>query len=479
MNGYISSDCGTGKSHQMSREVCLTFTTVKHLIVQQTIKLQNETMQKTGLHLLDGVKLINCETTTSNLLGSIKSALADPETRVILITEQMFYCIEPELLKDVKVWMDDCVQFSGADFRGIALDDYDYLSKIYEHSIFDVIGNYNQTYWEIRLKDIVPTMSDDVCSIISSLKSKTVGYNRLVVNKDFINNPPVGNQRRYVNFVYWHDLSVYTNFNVVFMSNNFENTLLYKSNKNTFEEIEFNGRDNIDRSRLDVKYFVPSTALKYGMTKSFINTEEGSSAMNKMITYVNQKEEQFYFTTNVDKDEIGILTGNSYSPNLRGINGLQEMKTCAWLSCMNGSTQEIKVFNDVFGFNGLDIKIERELEVMYQFVCRGIVRDRSCSDTMVVYVVSEDQARFLVDNPTYVDLGFVASEVDKGGRPTGKTLSKDDQNKWDAFKKYCKRNNDYTGFEEFSSHFNEVEKDFIEKQWGKFIDKNGSEIIIK
>ena len=145
------------------------------------------------------------------------------------------------------------------------------------------------------------------------------------------------------------------------------------------------------------------------------------------------------------------MNGDSYSPNLRGVDDMNTMKTCAWLSCMNPDANESRMMSDVFGFTSLDLKIEREYEVLYQFACRGVIRVRDSEEVMVVYVVTEDQALFLTDNPTFIDVGVETKEVDKGGRPQGKTLSEEETKKWNAFKKKCARNNNYTGFEEFVS----------------------------
>jgi hypothetical protein len=48
----------------------------------------------------------------------------------------------------------------------------------------------------------------------------------------------------------------------------------------------------------------------------------------------------------------------------------------------------------------------REYESLHQFVLRGISRNFDSTETQIVYVFDEWQARSLTDNIEYIDLGI-------------------------------------------------------------------------
>lgn len=441
MINYISTQPGTGKTHFMISEVLKTFNNVKHLIVQPTMKLQEETFNALSL-IQDHVKVINTDTKNGNLLKDIRTALHDRNVTVLLITESMFYMLEPYELLQFQIWMDDCIQFSSNFFTGFSITDYDKWSNIFSTEIFEVVKNINADFDEVQIKELRYDMSDETIKIINNVKLKMRGYNKLGLNKDYINNPPASEkQKRFLTLVGWHDLSVYTNHKITFMANDFDSSLLYKYNSQHFQLVPFNGKQNINTNRLDVRYFVPSTSLKFGLTKSYTESKEGIQLIAKAVNYVNNNTEQFYCTENIDCPE---LAGEYYSPNLRGVNTLMHYSTALFFSCMNATPNEIRAYNKLFGFTALDIKTERELSVLYQFIARGIIRRRDVNDIMTVYVLTEDQALYLSNNPTYIDVSIVHKTTNKGGQK--KKLSKDEKNSWNAFKGRCTRGKKATGF---------------------------------
>lgn len=433
MINYISTQPGTGKTHYMISEVIKTYKDVKHLIVQPTMKLQEETNEVLSL-IGEHVKLLNTDSKNENLIQDIRTALRDDSVRVLLITERMFYLLAPSELKKHKTWMDDCIEFSKNYFTGIALNDYDNWSTIFNETVFQFISVHNAHFDNVVLNEATPEMSDEVVHIITKLKSLMRGFNKLAVNNDYANNPPKEDQKRFITLVGWHDLSDYCSLDICYMANDFDSSLLYQYNQSYFVKVNFTGKANIDTNRLDVRYFVPSTSLKFGLTKGYTEDVEGKNLLNNMVAYINSNESKLYYTENTN---ITLDVGEKYSPNLRGINTLQHMNTCAWFSCMNGTTPEINTYKKLFGFTSNQIKTEREYSVLFQFICRGGIRRRDSTEKMVVYVVSEDQARFISNNPTYIDLNITHKKATKPG-PIPK-LTEEQQLAWNAYKTQFKR----------------------------------------
>lgn len=471
---YIDTQPGSGKTHYMINEVLITHMNVKHLIVQPTIKLQEETYKALTI-ISEHVKVLNTETKNGNLLRDIRAALRDPNVRVLLISEPMFYMLEPEETLAVKKWMDDCIQFSKNYFTGISSVDYEEWSKIYSSQVFEVINQINNEFNEVKTQEVTTEMSDDVIKIIDSINQKMRNFNKLAVNNDYINNPPKSEkQKRYITLVGWHDLSVYENHNMIFMANNFEASLLYKYNSKYFKKIDFQGRSNIDKSRLDVRYFVPKASLKFGLTKAYTESEEGVKIISKAVAYINNDNCNFYCTENIYCPE---LAGEYYPPNLRGVNSLMHHSTAVFFSCMNATPVEMIAYKNLFGFSSLDIKIERELEVLDQFCKRGVIRRRDVDTKMVVYVLSEDQALYLSDSPTYIDLSIVHKVANKGGQE--KKLTKDEKKSWNAFKGRCTRGKKATGYtqEAFDKYitennFSKEVKNFLSEQFAALLEKH-------
>lgn len=465
---YIDSQPGSGKTHYMINEVLKTYMNVKHLIVQPTIKLQEETVKELSL-ISEHVKVLNTETKNGNLLRDIRAALRDRKVRVLLITEAMFYLLEPSETLKAKTWMDDCIQFSKNYFSGISSADYEEWSKIYSNQIFEIMKQVNEDFDEVKTKEITNEMSDDVIKIIDSINLLMRNFNKLAVNKDYVNNPPVSDkQKRYITLIGWHDLSVYENHEMIFMANNFEASLLYKHNSQYFQKVDFKGKPDIDESRVDVRFFVPNSSLKFGLTKAYAESQEGVKIISKAVNYINQNEKEFYYTENINCPE---LTGDCYPPILRGVNSLMNYRTAIFFSCMNASPIELVAYKKLFQFSSLDIKTEREFEVMHQYCSRGVIRRRDVDTKMVIYVLSEDQALYLSDNPTYVNLEVKHTEATKPG-PTPK-LDEAQQKAWNAFKLKCKRTGNFDGLEELIEKLklNEDLSNYINVQFEKFLTK--------
>ncbi|ELY6084866.1 TPA: hypothetical protein I8627_004874 [Citrobacter freundii] len=86
---------------------------------------------------------------------------------------------------------------------------------------------------------------------------------------------------------------------------------------------------------------------------------------------------------------------------------------------MRPSETEAKQCELFFKIDGEAIHIAREYESLHQFVLRGISRNFDSTETQIVYVFDEWQARSLTDNIEYIDLGIDDDEQGQRGRPQG------------------------------------------------------------
>ncbi|MCV3289305.1 hypothetical protein LZT28_13760, partial [Aeromonas media] len=73
---------------------------------------------------------------------------------------------------------------------------------------------------------------------------------------------------------------------------------------------------------------------------------------------------------------------------------------------MKPNPSEAACLEHAFDITGAQIVQARELETLHQFVMRGCIRKYDSTEVQTVYVFSEEQAKSLVSDPQYIDLGL-------------------------------------------------------------------------
>lgn len=256
--------------------------------------------------------------------------------------------------------------------------------------------------------------SDDLLKQMSNSFEFVGTYDHFVMNSSFFNKiGKAGNIDVYSNdckqltTLAWVNISKYKDLDVTFMSNLFEETLIYKGNKELFEKVDFEGlRERVKpvRERLKVYYFSENQRL----TKSFRDTH--GDKLQAVYDYINTTvKEPYYYTTNNSTGKV--LNGVHIKPVSRGMNSFQDYSTCVWLASMKPSPVEAKQLELMFKITGEEITYARELENLYQFCNRSSLRKYDSTEQVVVYVFDKEQARFLSDNIEYIDVGI--DEVQK------------------------------------------------------------------
>lgn len=277
---YLSSKCGSGKGVYATSEIKNEIETLgnSHLVVMPTKQLINQ-FKSDYKEFCDNVKVVVSSdddfTKNQALLPRIKKSLSEKASHIVMITEKMFYRIEPNLLKDWKVWIDDCNKFCSLIVRGIGSDDQEEILSIY-NKIFITSDDYieisgdendpvNVKYKSVTINNKI-NLSDDTKGLYKVYREMSF-YHQAVVLGDSL----TGKVKQLV-VAGWYDLTKYVDagIDITYMSNDFEKSLLYKRWNHLFEKIDFKldkkEEFNANDSRIDVKYFFDTTKHDRGLS---------------------------------------------------------------------------------------------------------------------------------------------------------------------------------------------------------------------
>jgi len=409
---FIKSECGSGKTHCVIKLVNAT-PQDKYIIVQGKIDLLNQTFST-----IKGGKLINAETEPCNVERAINDFLLNSSSRVLGITSKSFFKIDPSLLVGWKIFLDDVVNFH--KYKSINEGNVK-IKSLLEEDIFQVSDAVSNKYdLVLKKKDI----KGELCQLLSK------SFEEIDINDHFIINNSYFNKKSIVidnvtistydnvaqlTMLGWIDITKYSNCDLTFMANRFDESLLYKSNPNMFVETTFDGlRKRLVpvSQRLKVKYF----SKKKVLSKDFRNVHR--ECFDKVVAYIDNelKDKSFYYTRN-DKETF-TMRGEYVPVDTRGMNNLLQYDTCVWMASCRPYTVEAKMTELFFGISGDDLVSQREYQSLEQFVQRGVLRDFYSTTVMTVYVFDEQQALSLgTTNIEYIDLGIDDIKSKQVGHP--------------------------------------------------------------
>ncbi|WP_250326655.1 type III restriction endonuclease subunit R [Morganella morganii] len=401
---YISWPCGAGKTTALCKLV--NSSSEKYIIVQNTLELIKQTEKK-----INNCRRITTDTTLNNtsVIDEVIKFLTSDNRETLIITDKTFFKIPTNLLSNRIIYLDDITNFHS--FKIINEDNKNVKSIIY-NSLIKVIkepdGEGKYIFAE-KKKDIE---GDLIKSIVNKEMSILSDNDYFIMNKEYFFS-----DKKQLNIMAYKDLNKYKGMSMTFMGANFEHSLIYKVNSELFERTDMEGlltrKINLG-DRLKVFYF----SKKIKLSKTWKNNN--SDKLQKIYNYIDQKLENqdFYWTRN-KSDILRLKSGTEISPDARGFNQYNHLTECVWLACMRPSEIEAKQCELLFNLNGEMIHIAREYESLHQFVLRGISRDFESTETQIVYVFDEWQAKYLTDNIEYIDLGIDDNELKQRGRPQG------------------------------------------------------------
>lgn len=391
---YISADCGSGKTHALI-EVAKR-SDERFIIVQSTLQLIEQTEKGLG----SICKVINTNT-QSNVLKAVMDFLLNPTHRVLVLSEKAFLGISDlSLLNGWKIFLDDVVNFHA--YKVINTE------KKYEveNELFKDFEEVSSQY--LTAKPVIE-FSDDLVKQMSNSFDFVGSYDHFVMNSSFFdkigkagNVDVYSNDCKQLTTLAWVNIAKYKDLDVTFMSNLFEETLIYKGNKDLFEKVDLEGlrkRVRPVRERLKVYYF----SEKRRLTRSFRDSQ--GDKLQAVYDYINTTvKEPYFYTTNTSTGKV--LNGVHIKPVSRGMNSFQDYSTCIWLASMKPSPVEAKQLELMFDITGEEITYAREYENLYQFCNRSSLRKYESTEQVVVYVFDKDQAQFLSDDIKYIDVGI-------------------------------------------------------------------------
>ncbi|MEQ4450606.1 type III restriction endonuclease subunit R [Kosakonia sacchari] len=401
---YVSAPCGSGKTTAICN--IINNSTGKHILVQNT----QELIKQTASQISDCTYIITESVSKDeNVINAVIDFLTTPCKSNLIITDKTFFKIPLELLSNWDIYIDDVTNFHS--FQNINESSID-IKNVIRNDLIRKVQSLDDRNMYIAAERNPEVQGDVVKNILNQLS--VLNENDLfIMNNEYFTDT----EKVQLNITAWKDLNKYKELPITFLGANFENSLIYKGNKELFESTELEGlrtRETELKDRLKVYYF--SKKLKLSRTWKTNNPDK----VQKIYDFLDARldGQDFYWTKN-KSDSQSLKNGTEISPDARGFNKYQHLMTCVWLACMRPSETEAKQCELFFEIDGEAIHVAREYESLHQFVLRGISRDFDSTETQTVYVFDEWQAKSLTDNIEYIDLGIDDDERGQRGRPQG------------------------------------------------------------
>ncbi|MBS6739011.1 MAG: type III restriction endonuclease subunit R [Enterobacteriaceae bacterium] len=401
---YVSAPCGSGKTTAICN--IINNSAGKHILVQNTQELIKQTASQ-----LSDCKYIITESVSKdeNVINAVIDFLTTPYKSNLIITDKTFFKIPLELLSNWDIYIDDVTNFHS--FQNINESSAEIKNVIRNYLIHKVQSLDDRNMYIAAEKN--PEVQGDVVRNILNQLSVLNENDLFIMNNEYFTDA----EKFQLNITAWKDLKKYKGLPITFLGANFENSLIYKGNKELFESTELEGlltRKTELKDRLKVYYF----SKNHKLSKTWKNNNPDK--VQKIYDFLDARldGQDFYWTKN-KSDSQSLKNGTEISPDARGFNQYQHLLTCVWLACMRPSETEAKQCELFFEIDGEAIHVAREYESLHQFVLRGISRNFDSTETQIVYVFDEWQAKSLTDNIEYIDLGIDDDEQGQRGRPQG------------------------------------------------------------
>jgi len=392
---YVSADCGSGKTKYITEQA--NSNNKYNIIVQTTAALIHQTCS----HLTD-CQYILSGVNSDNTVRDFSEWLRNKPSKNLVITNKTFFRASTQ----------DLEQLSKSNIV-VHIDDvttgYGFFNENSNHNevIEKLLGNVDLSQEYFTSTELVNDSNDFVLSNIYKSIVESGVYDYVVMK-----NPRFDEKAEYKKICLLSsiDLKKYLGINITFYSNDFENSLIYKSDPELFEKVELvlNQRATPIKDRMNVFYF-----SKKNLSKYYKSTNEESFL--KVVDYIESTVNGDYIYTANKNDIDGLLknkfqNGSFVSVDCRGINSYQSYTNCVFLASLKPNKNESEMTEKFLGISYSDIIQQRELEALYQFVNRTALRDYDSSSKVNVYVFDEQQAYSLSDNPVFIDLGLESNK---------------------------------------------------------------------
>ncbi|MCU9725158.1 hypothetical protein Q5444_05640 [Escherichia coli] len=308
---YVSAPCGSGKTTAICN--IINNSTEKYILVQNTQELIKQTAKQ-----INNCEYIITDTVPKDesVINSVINFLSSGSNKTLLITDKTFFKIPPELLSDCNIYIDDVTNFHS--FQNINEGDTNIKNTILNSLIHNVLtlDDKNMYIAAERKPEIQGEVLKNILNQLPAINENDM----FIMNNEYFTDA----KKEQLNITAWKDLSKYKDVSITFLGANFENSLIYKGNKELFESTELGGlltRKTALKDRLKVYYF--SKNQKLSKTWKTNNPDK----VQKIYSFIDKKLEgqDFYWTKN-KSDSQSLKNGTEISPDVRG---LTSTNTCS------------------------------------------------------------------------------------------------------------------------------------------------------
>lgn len=430
----ISQPCGAGKGLWINEQI--EKNKMKTIIVQETKQLLEQSY-KNLKRFADGEpikkKIIISGTGRVNLLQEIIESLKT-DADVLFITDKMFHKIPVDKLRDHRIFIDDCPASFEYKIKRISLDEREQWFELY-NKMFVLKDEYKPGF---RYFDLTTTSStsDDTRRIRDEYK-KFEMYHEKVIATDFFEGGNV------LTVFGWYDYNRYIDLDMTVLMNRFEDSILCKMTpgifvpEQTFKPVESFNENNMER--LTVRYFSKGRGQK-GLSSAKVTGEE-MRRVNDALRDILDGE--YIWASN--NNSVLSLPGVKVPINQRGINAYRDYEEFVFMASCNPDKYAIPYMNALFGLDGDDWMMEKELELMNQFAFRTALR--KYDDTLVVgYVYDIEQAEYFEKAGAKIEFIDIGLHVKKN--PKQSDIPAKERNKFRVWKSKAKGS--YDGFDKWA-----------------------------
>jgi hypothetical protein len=242
---YVSAECGSGKTTAICN--IINNSTEKYIVVQNTQELIKQTAKQ-----INNCEYIITDTVPKDesVISSAIEFLSSGSNKTLIITDKTFFKIPRELLSNWNVYIDDVTNFHS--FQNINEGSAEIKNVIRNYLIHKVQSLDDRNMYIAAERN--PEVKGDVVKNILNQLSVLNDNDLFIMNNEYFTDT----EKEQLNITAWKDLNKYKDVSITFLGANFENSLIYKGNKELFESTELEGllkRKTALKDRLKVYYF--------------------------------------------------------------------------------------------------------------------------------------------------------------------------------------------------------------------------------
>ncbi|HFT1545648.1 TPA: DEAD/DEAH box helicase family protein, partial [Klebsiella quasipneumoniae subsp. similipneumoniae] len=225
---YVSAECGSGKTTAICN--IINNSTEKYILVQNTQELIKQTAKQ-----INNCEYIITDTVSKDesVISSVIEFLSSGSNKTLLITDKTFFKIPRELLSNWNVYIDDVTNFHS--FQNInegSPEIKNVIRNVLIHKV-QLLDDRNMYIAAERNPEVNGDIGKNILNQLSVLNDNDL----FIMNNEYFTDA----EKEQLNITAWKDLNKYKDVSITFLGANFENSLIYKGNKELFESSKLEG----------------------------------------------------------------------------------------------------------------------------------------------------------------------------------------------------------------------------------------------